>query len=405
MKIALVAQHAASLAASPAADDLMLGGLTRGLADVGHDVTVYTQAGTAHAGTRRARARKAPEGSQPRARVRTEHIGPPVGRSEQELLAGVGGFADALRERLEDDQPDVLHAVRWTSGLAALAATRGARVPLVQSFVSLGVAEHRQRVLTPNASPQRARLEPAIGRNAAAVIAATEQEQADLTRIGVPRRSSTVIPRGVDTAMFTPDGPAASRSDRPRMIAITDLDAYDEIKLLLRVLSRVPDAELVVAGGPAHDQLADDPAHRKLAAEAHSLGVADRVIFTGSVRRNALPPLLRSADVLVSAAEYEPTGAVAVEAMACGTPVAAFATGGQADAVIDGTTGVLIQPGRPAQFAQRLRQLLASPMQLAAYSVAAADRAQSRYSWDRIACETAKLYDLVAASASGTLAA
>lgn len=405
MKIALVAQHAAPLAASPAADDLMLDGLTRGLADAGHDVTVYTQAGTADAGTRRARAKKAPDGSQPRTRVRTKHIGPPVGRSEQELLAGVGGFADALREHLEDDQPDVVHAVRWTSGLAALAATRGLGIPVVQSFVSLGIAEHRQRVLTPNASPQRARLEPAIGRNAAAVIAATEQEQADLTRIGVARRSSAVIPWGTDTTEFTPDGPAASRSRRPRMLAIADLDAYDEIKLLFRILSRVPDAELVVVGGPAHDQLADDPAHRKLAAEAHSLGVAGRVIFTGGVRRNALPPLLRSADVLVSVADYEPTGAVAVEAMACGTPVAAFATGGQADAVIDGTTGILIQPGRPAQFAQRLRQLLASPMQLSACSVAAADRAQSRYSWDRIARETAELYDLVVASAAGPLAA
>jgi glycosyltransferase involved in cell wall biosynthesis len=383
----------------------MLGGLTRGLANAGHDVTVYTQAGTAHAGARRARAKKAPDESQPPARVRTEHIGPAAGRSEQELLAGVGGFADALRERLEDDQPDVLHAVRWTSGLAALAATRGTRVPLVQSFVSLGVAEHRQRILTPNASPQRARLEPAIGRNSAAVIAASEQEQADLTRIGVPRRSSTVIPWGADTAEFTPDGPAASRSGRPRMISITDLDAYDETRLLVRILSRVPDAELVVVGGPAHNRLADDPAHRKLAAEAHSLGVADRVIFTGDVRRDALPPLLRSADLLVSTAEYEPTGAVAVEAMACGTPVAAFAAGAQADAVIDRTTGVLIQPGRPAQFAQRLRQLLASPMQLSACSVAAADRVQSRYSWDRIARETAELYDQVVASAGDTLAA
>jgi glycosyltransferase involved in cell wall biosynthesis len=393
MKIALVAQHATPLAASPAADDLMLGGLTRGLANAGHDVTVYAQAPSAR------------DGERTDSGVRVAHIGPPAGRNEQELLAGVGGFADALRDRIERDRPDVLHAVRWTSGLAALAAARSTRVPIVQSFVSLGVAEHRQRILTPNASPQRARLEPAIGRNADAVIAASEQEQADLTRIGVPRRSSTVIPVGVDTAMFTPDGPAASRSDRPRMITVTDLDAYDEIMLLLRVLARVPNAELVVVGGPAHDQLADDPAHRKLATAAHSLGVAERVVFTGDVRRDALPPLLRSADVLVSAAEYEPTGAVAVEAMACGTPVAAFATGGQADAVIDETTGLLIQPGRPAQFAQRLRHLLSGPMRLAACSVAAADRAQSRYSWDRIARETAEHYDLVVASAAGTLAA
>jgi glycosyltransferase involved in cell wall biosynthesis len=61
--------------------------------------------------------------------------------------------------------------------------------------------------------------------------------------------------------------------------------------------------------------------------------------------------------------------------------------------VIDGTTGILVPPGRPALLAQRIRQLLAHPMLLEAYSVAAADRARSRYSWDRIAHETIAVYD------------
>ena len=116
------------------------------------------------------------------------------------------------------------------------------------------------------------------------------------------------------------------------------------------------------------------------------------MLFAGQLSRPALPPLLRSADLLVSVSEYDPSGMVSVEAMACGTPVIASAAGGQVDAVVDGTTGIMVPPGRPALLAHRIRQLLAHPMLLEAFSVAAADRARSRYSWDRIAQETLAVY-------------
>jgi glycosyltransferase involved in cell wall biosynthesis len=61
--------------------------------------------------------------------------------------------------------------------------------------------------------------------------------------------------------------------------------------------------------------------------------------------------------------------------------------------VLDGTTGIVVPPGRPALLAQRIRQLLGHPMMLEAFSVAAADRARSRYSWERIAHETIAVYD------------
>jgi glycosyltransferase involved in cell wall biosynthesis len=86
--------------------------------------------------------------------------------------------------------------------------------------------------------------------------------------------------------------------------------------------------------------------------------------------------------------------------MACGTPVIAPALGGHMDAVVDGTTGILVSPGQPALLAQRIRQLLAHPMLIEAYGVAAADRAKSRYSWDRISGETLAVYDKVTALAA-----
>jgi glycosyltransferase involved in cell wall biosynthesis len=393
MKIALVAQHATLVrdngsrnAGEPgpgAEDDVRLRDLSRNLAAKGHQVTIYAQR---HSASLPARAELDPE-------VRVEYIGSPVKSGESELLARVPEFSRPLRERWGHERPDVVHALRWTSGLAALVAARDLRIPVVQSFDSLGVAERRHHVIASGAGTERIRLEPAIGRSVNAVVAGSSDEESDLTRLGVPRRSIKVIPCGVDTDEFSPEGPVAKRTARPRLVTVTRLNEQNSLATLLRALSKVPGAELIVAGGPPRAELAADLAYRKLAGLADSLGVSGRVLFAGGLSRAALPPLLRSADLMVNVSEYEPSGMVSVEAMACGTPVIASPVGGQVDAVVDGTTGILVPPGRPALLAQRIRQLLAHPMLLEAFSMAAADRARSRYSWDRIAHETLAVYD------------
>jgi glycosyltransferase involved in cell wall biosynthesis len=393
MKIALVAQHATVVpddgprtAGGPgpgAEEDVRLRDLSRNLAAAGHRVTIYAQR---HDASLPATAELDPG-------VRIEYIGPAVPSGEPGLLARVPEFSRPLRERWRHQRPDVAHALRWTSGLAALAAARGQRIPVVQSFDSLGVAERRHHLIARGAGSERIRLEPAIGRSASAVVAGSSAEESDLTRLGVPRRSIRVIPCGVDTGAFSPEGPVARRTARPRLVTVTRLDEHDSLATLLRALAKVPGAELIVAGGPPRAGLAADPAYRQLAGLAGALGVGGRVLFAGGLGRAALPPLLRSADLLVNVSEYEPSGMVSVEAMACGTPVIASPVGGQVDAVVDGTTGILVPPGRPALLAQRIRQLLAHPMLLEGFSVAAADRARSRYSWDRIAHETLAVYD------------
>ena len=168
----------------------------------------------------------------------------------------------------------------------------------------------------------------------------------------------------------------------------------------MRALSKVPGAELLIVGGPDRAELPNDRAYADLAAFAGTLDISDRVIFAGRVEHSAMPTLLRSADLVVSTCQYEPSGMTSLQAMACGTPVIAPPVGGHVDAVVEGTTGILIPPGRPALLAQRIRQLLAHPMLIEAYGVAAADRAKSRYSWDRIAGETLAVYDRAIAEAA-----
>jgi glycosyltransferase involved in cell wall biosynthesis len=407
MKIALVAQNATPLhpraGSGPDRDDIGLSELTRKLAGQGHQVTVYTQKNLAGL----------PDQAQLHAGVRVEHIDAgPVAEAATEpgdadLLERVPAFSGPLRSLWQSDRPDVVHALRWTSGLAALAAARDLGIPVVQEFSSLGVSERRATadrgqsgaVTADGASAARIRLEPAIGRSATAVVATNSAEVSDLTSLGVHRSSIRVVPWGVDTDLFTPEGPVAKRNGRPRLLTAADLTERKPLETLFRALTKVPGAELLVVGGPAEAKLPKDDNYVKLAKFAAALGITDRVIFTGEVEYAAMPPLLRSADLVISTCQYAPSGTTSLQAMACGTPVIAPPVGGHMDAVVDGTTGIIIPPDRPALLAQRIRQLLAHPMLIEAYGVAAVDRVRSRYSWDRIAGETIAVYDRVTQAA------
>ena len=390
MKIALVAQHSTPVPTATAGDDAQLVEMSKSLAGEGHQVTVYARrSGTALPD----RARLAPG-------VSVEYVGPtdPSG-DDSRLVAQVGAFSAPLHAAWANDRPDVVHAVRWTSGLAALAAARDLQVPVVQTFDQLGVTERRHGLIGAGAGTERIRLEPAIGRTVDAVVASSHDEEADLTRLGIPRRHIRVVPVGIDTSEFTPDGPIHGRNDRHRLVTIADLTAESEsLTILLQAMAKIPGAELVVAGGPAREDLRGDLSYRRLARLSDSLDLHGRVFFAGQVTGDALPPLLRSADLMVNVNQHEASAVTSIQAMACGTPVVAAANGAHLDAVVDGTTGILVEPLRPALLAQKIRALLAHPMQLEAFSVAATDRARSRYSWDRIAHETLAVYDTALAA-------
>jgi glycosyltransferase involved in cell wall biosynthesis len=157
-------------------------------------------------------------------------------------------------------------------------------------------------------------------------------------------------------------------------------------------LALLPATELLVAGGPPAERLDDDPEVRRLRAVARDAGVADRVRFLGGVDAERVPALLRSADVVLCPADYEPFGIVPLEAMACGRPVVASAVGGQLDTVADPATGRLVPPGDPEALAAAVASLLADPAGREACGVAGRRRVLARYGWARIAAATEAAY-------------
>jgi D-inositol-3-phosphate glycosyltransferase len=397
MRIALVASQSSSPSSRvTAGSSQRLTCLAEAMAQLGHQVTVYAPKD----------APKLPRKAALAPGVTIEHLAAGSGSrpSGDEATLDIPAFSDHLARRWRQDKPDVAHAHFWTTGLAALAGARGLDLPVVQTFDSLGALHTGDPHRPANPPPPgggtrcqrgtgrqqaRVRLEICLARNANAVLATSSEQMTKLAGLGVPRASIRVVPWGVDTGQFAPEGPVAKRNGRRRLLAVRESAVEQGLDIVVRALAEVPAAELLIAGGPS----GSDPANQALAALAQDLGVVDRITFTGDVSRTHLPALLRSADLLLSGAWEDPFGTVALQAMACGTPVAASAAGAVGDAVIDGTTGILVPPGQPSLLARRIRGLLASPLQLDAFSIAAVDRARSRYSWDRIGQETVRAYE------------
>ena len=388
--IAMVSEHASPLAALGRPDaggqNVYVAELAARLAGRGHRVTVYTRRDSPDLPERV----HTPEG------VCVVHVpaGPPGPVPKDELLPYVPGFAAHLREAWAEDPPDVVHAHFWMSGMAALAAAPRLGVPVVQTFHALGTVKRRYQGPADTSPPQRERIERTIGRSVSAVLATCADEVRELTAMGVSPRRVRVVPCGVDTDHFAAV-PGATRPSPARrcLLAVGRLVPRKGFDRVIRALAEVPDAELLVAGGPEQALLFADPEAERLRKIAEEHGVADRVTLLGAVPRQDMPRLMSAADLLLSTPRYEPFGIVPIEAMACGTPVVATAVGGHLDTVVPGVTGALVPVTDGPELAAAVRRLLDRPGQLARLGAQGRRHVLARYTWDRVTDGVTQVYD------------
>jgi glycosyltransferase involved in cell wall biosynthesis len=391
LKLALVSEHASPLAAIGGVDaggqNVHVAELAAGLARRGHEVTVFTRRDDPDL----------PERVSTASGYDVAHVtaGPDRVLPKDDLLRHMPEFAAVLRRSWAEQPPDLVHAHFWMSGLASVAAAGrpgAGGVPVVQTFHALGSVKRRHQGAADTSPPQRVQLERSLCRNVAHVVATCSDEVFELRRLGLARDRASIVPCGVDTAVFTPKGPVAPRTDRPRLLVLGRLVERKGQEDAVRALAAVPGAELVVVGGPPADRLDGDPFVGHLRAVAASLGVADRVCFTGAVARADVPAWIRSADVVLAVPWYEPFGITPLEAMACGRPVVATAVGGLVDSVAEGVTGDLVPARDPVRLAEVVGALLADDARRAAYGAAGVKRVRARYRWSRVVADTEAVY-------------
>ena len=384
VRIAMVSEHASPLAAPGSPDaggqNVHVSELSRALAAAGHEVTVLTRRDDPGL----------PElvPLHPGVVVRHVDAGPARPIPKDDLVPHLPALADGLERAWRAEPPDVVHAHFWMSGLAATAALGDQDIPFVQTFHALGSVKRRHQRGADTSPPGRVGAERALARRADRVLATCDDELFELIRMGADRRRVSVVPCGVDARAFSPDGPIAERSGRPRVVSVGRLVRRKGVDEVVAAMARVPEAELVVAGGAGEG----DPDLARLQDLAVRCHVADRVRFLGPVARAEVPALLRSADAVVCAPWYEPFGIVALEAMACGRAVVATAVGGMQDTVVHGVTGLHVPPRRADVLGAALRGLVGNPTWPYAFGVAGRDRVLARYTWERVAAATERVY-------------
>ncbi|MFD4988463.1 glycosyltransferase [Streptomyces sp. NPDC058374] len=396
-RIAMVSEHASPLAALGGADaggqNVYVARLAGQLARQGHEVTVYT---------RRDDARLPPRVSAEGFTVEHVAAGPPTQVPKDELLPYMATFGERLAKEWTARPPDVVHAHFWMSGAAALAGARGLGLPVVLTYHALGTVKRRHQGPADTSPPERIAVEAELGRLCRTVLATCADEVRELLAMGVPPHRVTVVPCGVDTDHFSPVAAARqSGQGSPRtLLAVGRLVPRKGFDRAVRALRHLPDAHLLIAGGPDASLLFADPEAERLRKIAAECEVSDRVTLLGAVPHAGMPALLSRADLVLSLPQYEPFGIVPIEAMSCGAPVVATAVGGQLDTVVDQVTGAHV-PGRPDgpgpdgdRFLVRVvRDLLDDPDRLARYGAAGRRRALDHYTWDRVADGVARVYE------------
>ncbi|MEU9445161.1 glycosyltransferase [Streptomyces sp. NPDC048304] len=390
-RVAMVSEHASPLAALGGPDaggqNVYVAQVARQLARKGHRVTVYTRRDSADL----------PDRVTLDDGVQVVHVpaGPPTPVPKDELLPHMSEFGAFLAQEWTLSPPDVVHAHFWMSGLAALAGARELGIPVVQTYHALGTVKKRYQGASDTSPPQRLAIEEAVGHDCARIIATCSDEVAELKAMGLDEDRIGIVPCGVDPDQFRPAPRIRPAGARKRLLAVGRLVPRKGFDRAIRALAGIPDAELVVAGGPEAGLLGTDPEARRLAAIAAEYGVADRVTLLGGVGRDRMPALMADADLVLSLPRYEPFGIVPLEAMACATPVVATAVGGQLDTVVDGTTGVLVPADEDHDLGPVVRALLADPERLARYGAAGRRRVLTHYTWDRVADGVAAVYGAV----------
>jgi len=323
-----------------------------------------------------------------------------------EFVQRVGNFA------LQDDLAyDLIHSHYWLSGWAALDLRATWRVPVIQMFHTLG--EMKNRVAqTPEEreSPRRIDVEGQIMRFADQLVAATPLEKAQMSWLyGADADKISVVPAGVDLNLFRPVPRAEAKTrigispDCGMILFVGRIQPLKGIDTLMRAMKRVinqyPDFRenlcvSIIGGDPQPDSELERMEFERLNRLQAELGIGDLVTFLGAKDQDTLVYYYSAAEMVVMPSHYESFGMVALEAMACGTPVIGSDVGGLSFSIEDGFNGYLVPGKDPDALADKIALLLRHPS-LRDHLGEQAIRWAERYAWTYIADEILDVFEMV----------
>lgn len=288
---------------------------------------------------------------------------------------------------------DVIHAHDWLVAYAAKTLKNSYDTPIVatihatESGRNSGIHDETQRYINDT--------EWMLTYEATEVIVNSNYMKRELQSLfGLPFEKINVAPNGININMFNGvekdyDFRRQYALDNEKIILFMGRLVYEKgvqhlISAMPKILSGYHDAKLVIAGkGGMIDELK---------AQVNSMGIANKVYFTGYMDAKQVCKMYKCADISVFPSTYEPFGIVALEAMLAGTPVVVSDIGGLNEIVNHGVDGMKSYAGNPNSLADSILELLYNPQLSDNVVKKAKAKVKNEYNWAKIAQDTHFIY-------------
>jgi len=344
---------------------------------------------------------------------RVVHVpaGPEIPLPKRELAGHIPQFVEGIR-RFSSEKAvhySLIHSHYWMSGLAAKALKTDWVSPIVHMFHTLG--EMKNRVARSDGEKEgkyRLEGERDVLASADRIIAATLAERAQLEWLYKAEvRKIIVIPPGVDTCHFYPIPVDEAKqfigvpAEQCLLLFVGRIEPLKGVDTLLRALALLRQLKIcprqsvslaIIGGEPDTNAELMDTEMARLRELCAQLDIADVVVFLGKRGQDTLPYYYSAAKVVVVPSHYESFGMVALEAMACGTPVIASQVGGLAFLVHDGVTGYHVPDDDPEALCAKLASMLSDEDLRRNLGKKAAEYARE-YDWEKIANQIVGVYE------------
>jgi glycogen synthase len=324
-------------------------------------------------------------GYTPWERVKADSEGPRFAPALETLSIGLAMARDAV-------DASIVHAHTWYADMAAFWISMLYRIPLI-------VTLHSMEPLRPWKADQLGSgyvvsswIEKTAVEAAHRVIAVSRGMRDDIIRhFRVDPARVVVIHNGIDPERFRyteARGALHRRGVRePYVLFVGRITDQKGIFHLLEAAPALPEGvQLVLCAAAPDTPEIEERLRRALPRHPNVLWIDEMVAVDDVVQ------LYSHAALFVCPSVYEPFGLINLEAMACGAPVVASGVGGILEVVQDGITGLLVEPGRPDELADKIRRVLADPSAARSMGQAGRKRVEEHFSWDRVAERTEQVY-------------
>ena len=318
------------------------------------------------------------------------------------------GYANTFVEELVKFQQQsgikysLVHTNYWISAWVGMELKKRQPLKQVHTYHSLGAVKYKSIAAIPMIASTRLGVEKAVLETAERVVATSPQEMEHMRSLVSTKGNIDIIPCGTDIHRFGSLSKEAARAalgielDAKMVFYVGRFDERKGIETLVRAVGQSQlrgheKIKLVIGGGSRPGQ-SDGIERERIEKIVAELGMSDLTLFPGRIGDDILPAYYTAADVCVVPSHYEPFGLVAIEAMACGTPVVASDVGGLQFTVVPEQTGLLAPAKDEVAFATAIDRILSNPEWRNQLGQGARKRVEEKFSWDGVAHQLSELY-------------